>query len=251
MKKNLPCDSDPTTLAAEMLSPGGNTSDQIECFLVGGPVSYTPACPLCRSADQVYILYLPRTSSMSASPVLLCLRRRAFQVGLGIHRSGRPQVHRAADERVWWPSRRREMASGGAPLPGSVPFRKAIGHNGLFGLWVIGTAVWHAMHGTLPSAFTMGAVGVAALIANAISFGILWAHRHGDSNMRSAWNCTRNDVLGNLAVLLAALGVFGTGTGWPDVIVAAIMAALALQGAATVVRQAAAELRQPVTVPAE
>ena len=69
--------------------------------------------------------------------------------------------------------------------------------------------------------------------------------------MRSAWICTRNDVLGNLAVLLAALGVFGTGTGWPDAMVAAIMAALALQGAIIVVQQSLTELRQPVTVPAE
>jgi Co/Zn/Cd efflux system component len=122
---------------------------------------------------------------------------------------------------------------------------------GLFGLWVIGTVIWHSVHGTLPSAFTMGAVGFAALAANAASFGLLWAYRGGDANMRSAWICTRNDVLGNLAVLLAALGVFGTGTGWPDLIVAAIMAALALQGATTVVQQSLKELRQPVTVPAE
>jgi Co/Zn/Cd efflux system component len=122
---------------------------------------------------------------------------------------------------------------------------------GLFGLWVIGTVIWHSVHGTLPSAFTMGAVGFAALAANAASFGLLWAYRGGDANMHSAWICTRNDVLGNLAVLLAALGVFGTGTGWPDVIVAAIMAALALQGATTVVQQSLKELRQPVTVPAE
>lgn len=112
-----------------------------------------------------------------------------------------------------------------------------------FGLWVIGTVVWHALHGTLPRAFTMGTVGVAALIANAASFGLLWAYRHGDANMRSAWICTRNDVLGNLAVLLAAFGVVGTGTGWPDTIVAAIMALLAIQGAALVMRQASAELR--------
>jgi Co/Zn/Cd efflux system component len=82
----------------------------------------------------------------------------------------------------------------------------------------------------------------------------LWAYRGGDSNMRSAWICTRNDVLGNLAVLLAALGVFGTGTGWPDLIVAAIMAALAMQGTGIVFRQALAELRQstrPVSVAAE
>jgi Co/Zn/Cd efflux system component len=122
---------------------------------------------------------------------------------------------------------------------------------GLFGLWIVGTVIWHAVHGTLPSAFAMGAVGFAALAANAASFGLLWAYRGGDANMRSAWICTRNDVLGNLAVLIAALGVFGTGTGWPDIIVAAIMAALALQGATIVVRQSLTELRQPVAVPAE
>ena len=119
-----------------------------------------------------------------------------------------------------------------------------------FGLWVIATALWHAWHGTLPSAFTMGTIGLLALAANAASFGLLWAYRAGDANMRSAWICTRNDVLGNLAVLLAALGVFGTGTGWPDVIVAAIMAGLALQGAFTVVRQSLGELHQPQAVPA-
>jgi Co/Zn/Cd efflux system component len=117
---------------------------------------------------------------------------------------------------------------------------------------VIGAVVWHALHGTLPSAFTMGTVGLAALVANAASFGLLWAYRTGDANMRSAWICTRNDVLGNVAVLLAAAGVFGTGTGWPDVIVAAIMAALALQGAAIVARQAMEELgRRQMSVAAE
>jgi Co/Zn/Cd efflux system component len=120
----------------------------------------------------------------------------------------------------------------------------------LFGLWVIGTVLWHATHGTLPTALTMGAVGFAALAANIASFGLLWVHRGGDANMRSAWICTRNDVLGNLAVLLAAAGVFGTGTGWPDIIVAAIMAGLALQGAWIVVRQALSELRQPLPISA-
>jgi Co/Zn/Cd efflux system component len=125
---------------------------------------------------------------------------------------------------------------------------------GAFGLWVIGVAVWHAWHGTLPQAFTMGAVGLAALAANAASFGLLWAYRGGDANMRSAWICTRNDVLGNLAVLLAALGVFGTGTGWPDVVVAAIMAGLALQGSVVVLRQAWGELGhgpRPINLAAE
>ena len=122
---------------------------------------------------------------------------------------------------------------------------------GAFGLFVIGAVIWHAVQGTLPSAITMGTVGVAALLANAASFGLLWAYREGDANMRSAWICTRNDVLGNLAVLLAAVGVFGTGTGWPDIIVAVVMAGLALQGAAVVTRQAIGELRAPSAMPAE
>jgi Co/Zn/Cd efflux system component len=116
----------------------------------------------------------------------------------------------------------------------------------VFGLWVIGVTVWHAWQETLPESFTMATVGTVALLANFVSFGLLWAYRQGDANMRSAWVCTRNDVLGNLAVLLAALGVFGTGTGWPDVIVASVMALLALQGAVIVVRHALVELRRPL-----
>ena len=113
----------------------------------------------------------------------------------------------------------------------------------LFGLWVLGSATWHALQGTLPDAMTMGVVGTAALLVNVTCFGLLWAFRGGDSNMRSVWLCSRNDVLGNFAVLLAALGVFGTSSGWPDVIVAAIMGSLALQGAWIVMRQATGELR--------
>jgi Co/Zn/Cd efflux system component len=113
----------------------------------------------------------------------------------------------------------------------------------LFGIWVLGVTAWHIYNGTLPHAFTMGSVGLTALAANAASFWLLWQYRMGDANMRSAWICTRNDVLGNIAVLLAAAGVFGTGTGWPDVIVATIMAVLALQGAVMVVSHARAELK--------
>lgn len=114
---------------------------------------------------------------------------------------------------------------------------------GVFGLWVLGITAWHAWSGTLPEAGMMGMVGATALIANGASFALLWAYRSGDANMRSAWICTRNDVLGNLAVLLAAAGVFGTGSGWPDFVVALIMSALALQGSWLVLRQALFELR--------
>lgn len=121
----------------------------------------------------------------------------------------------------------------------------------LFGLWIIGTSIWHTLQETLPSAIAMGTVGVLALAANAASLGLLWARRDGDANMRSAWICARNDVLGNLAVLIAAAGVFGASTGWPDVVVAAIMAILSLQGAWLVVRQSVFELRQGSLAPAE
>lgn len=118
------------------------------------------------------------------------------------------------------------------------------GAMGLFGLWVAGATLWHVIYGTVPHALTMGWVGALALAANGACFALLWACRKGDSNMRSVWICSRNDVVGNVAVLAAAAGVFGTGTGWPDIAVAAIMSALALQGAWTVVRQAAVELRR-------
>lgn len=119
----------------------------------------------------------------------------------------------------------------------------------LLGVWVIGSTLWHIAYGVPPEAMTMGAVGIIALIANAIVFALLWRHRSGDSNMRSVWLCSRNDVIGNLAVVLAALGVFGTGTAWPDIAVAAIMATLALQGAWVVLRQARGELHGAARLP--
>src|SRR5262245_25346406 len=118
---------------------------------------------------------------------------------------------------------------------------------GAFGLWVIGTVVWHALMGTMPEPITMGVIGVVALIANAACAALLYAYREGDANMRSVWICSRNDVLGNLAVLLAALGVFGTGTGWPDLIVATSMAMLAMQGAWIVMQRSRDELRSPAS----
>lgn len=114
---------------------------------------------------------------------------------------------------------------------------------GAFGLWVVGRAAYHAITGTVPAPAVMGAVGVLALAANAGVAALLYRYRTGDSNMRSVWICTRNDMIGNAALLLAASGVFATGRGWPDAVIALGMAALALTGAAQIVRQAAAELR--------
>jgi len=122
----------------------------------------------------------------------------------------------------------------------------------LFGLAVLVSTGWHAYAGTLPEAEVMGVVGILALAANAGVALMLYRFRAGDANMRSVWICSRNDAIGNIAVVLAALGVFGTGTGWPDIIVAAIMAGLGLSGGWQIVRQASAELRSDrVPAPAE
>jgi Co/Zn/Cd efflux system component len=86
-------------------------------------------------------------------------------------------------------------------------------------------------------------VALLALVANVAVAWMLYAFREGDSNMRSVWLCSRNDAIGNLAVIAAALGVFGTGSAWPDLIVAMVMGLLALTAARSVWRQARAELR--------
>jgi len=112
-----------------------------------------------------------------------------------------------------------------------------------FALWVLASTAWHAYYGTVPRAEVMGMVGVAALIANGVVALMLYRFRTGDANMRSVWICSRNDAVGNAAVLLAAMGVFGTGTGWPDVIVAAIMGGLGLWGGWQILAQARGELR--------
>ena len=120
---------------------------------------------------------------------------------------------------------------------------------GAFGVFVLGKALWSLQSGTAPEAMTMGAVGLVALVVNRGVALMLYRFRTGDSNMRSVWICSRNDALGNLAVMLAAVGVFGTGTAWPDLIVACVMAVLALSGAWTVLRQARSEIREaaPIT----
>jgi Co/Zn/Cd efflux system component len=115
---------------------------------------------------------------------------------------------------------------------------------GLLGATVLLSTGWHAFAGTLPKAETMGVVGVLALLANGCVAVMLYRFRTGDANMRSVWICSRNDAIGNLAVLAAAAGVFGTGTAWPDLIVAAIMAALSVSGGWQIVRHAHADLHK-------
>jgi Co/Zn/Cd efflux system component len=114
---------------------------------------------------------------------------------------------------------------------------------GGFGVFVLGNALWHLQAGPPPQAITMGAVGFAALLVNSGVAAMLYRFRAGDANMRSVWICSRNDAVGNVAVMLAALGVFGTASAWPDLLVAAIMAGLALAGSWSVLRHARQELR--------
>lgn len=89
----------------------------------------------------------------------------------------------------------------------------------------------------------MGVIGLAALVANGGVALMLYRFRKGDTNMRSVWICSRNDALGNAAVILSALGVFGSGTNWPDIIVGGVIGCLGLWGGLQIVRQARAELR--------
>ena len=113
----------------------------------------------------------------------------------------------------------------------------------LMGLWVLGSTLYRVLYVGVPSAEIMGSIGFLALIANLASVLLLMRYKDGDANVRSVWLCSRNDAIGNVAVMIAALGVWGTATGWPDLIVAAIMAALFLSSAYQITRQALLERR--------
>jgi Co/Zn/Cd efflux system component len=110
-------------------------------------------------------------------------------------------------------------------------------------LWVAGSTAWHVFQGGLPQAEYMGSIGFLALAANLASVFLLLRFRKGDANVRSVWLCSRNDAIGNVAVMLAALGVFGTGTAWPDLAVAAIMSSLFLYGSVRIIAQSVREWR--------
>lgn len=114
---------------------------------------------------------------------------------------------------------------------------------GAMGLWVVGSTAWNAYAGTVPDAPVMSLVGLLALAANVSVAALLFASRRGDANMRSVWLCSRNDAVANVAVMVAAGGVWTIGQGWPDILVAAVIASLALSASWTILRQAVGELR--------
>ncbi len=113
----------------------------------------------------------------------------------------------------------------------------------LFGIWVIGSAIYRAMVGSSPEPITMGSVALVALVVNVGVAALLYTYRNGDSNRQSIWLCSRNDAIGNVAVMLAAAGVFASSSRWPDLIVAALIAGLNLHAALRVMRLARGELR--------
>jgi len=113
----------------------------------------------------------------------------------------------------------------------------------LMGLWVLGATAYHVLVLGIPRAEIMGIVGSLALAANVASVLLLVKYKDGDANVRSVWLCSRNDAIGNVAVMIAALGVWGTASRWPDLVVAAIMASLFLWSSVQILRQSARELR--------
>jgi Co/Zn/Cd efflux system component len=112
------------------------------------------------------------------------------------------------------------------------------------GMWVFGATAYHVLVIGVPRAEVMGVIGFLALAANLASVLILFRYKEGDANVRSVWVCSRNDAIGNVAVIIAALAVWGTATRWPDLIVAAIMAGLFLTSSAQIVRRASIELEE-------
>jgi len=117
-------------------------------------------------------------------------------------------------------------------------------------LWVLGSTAYHVLILGIPRAEIMGAIGILALAANVASVLILMRYKDGDANVRSVWLCSRNDAIGNVAVMIAALAVWGTATKWPDLLVAAIMAGLFLTSSIQILRQSFKEMRETRTVPA-
>jgi len=113
---------------------------------------------------------------------------------------------------------------------------------GAYGVFILGHATWNMITAAVPNAHTMGWVGAIALLVNVGVASLLFAYREGDANMRSVWLCSRNDAIGNVAVVAAAALVGWLNAGWPDVLVALAMGWLALAASRSVVQHARREL---------
>jgi Co/Zn/Cd efflux system component len=113
-----------------------------------------------------------------------------------------------------------------------------------FGVGVLVQVIVMVLNGLVPSAEVMGLVGVLALTANVFCLMLLWRHRAEDINMRSAWVCSRNDVIGNVGVLVGAVGVTLSGSAWPDIVIGLLLAAVFSRSAILVIREARLDLAQ-------
>lgn len=119
------------------------------------------------------------------------------------------------------------------------------------GLWVLGSTAYHVLILDIPQVEVMGAVGILALATNLTSVLLLMKYRNGDANVRSVSLCSRNDAIGNVAVIVAASGVWVSNKAWPDLLVAGVMAGLFLWSSIQIVRQARHELGHIHALPAE
>src|SRR5688572_1350189 len=141
----------------------------------------------------------------------------------------------------WAIGRPQRVRTGAAVLKGVSLFA--------MGIWIAATTLYQFFVRGVPEAQVMGLIGFLALAANLLSVYLLFAYKDGDANIRSVWLCSRNDAIGNVAVMVVAVGVWGTATKWPDLVVAAIMAGLFLTSSVQILRQAARELRGEAAVP--
>lgn len=140
----------------------------------------------------------------------------------------------------------------GAPLKTRAAAALAKGASlALMGTWILGSTFYQVLMLGVPRAEIMGLVGFVALAVNVLSVLLLVRYKDGDANVRSVWLCSRNDAIGNIAVMFAALGVWGTASGWPDLVVASVMAGLFLSSAVQILRQAWQEYTAgPLPLPA-
>ena len=135
------------------------------------------------------------------------------------------------------------MAADSAPTRNRHLARSTVIVMAAFGVVVLTQAVYKAFHPEVPVVEIIGGIGLLALAANCLCLGLLWSHREDDINMSSVWLCSRNDIIANVSVLVAAAGVWMLHSSWPDVVVGTVLAVLFFKSSVTVIRDARRELR--------
>ena len=177
------------------------------------------------SGDEVVQLYVSQRGRSVSQPVR---ELKGFQ---------RVTLAPGASEHVEFTLTRDELAFWNIDL-------KDVVEPGPITIWVAGSTIYHTIAATMPQAEVMGAIGLVALAANLTVAFLLYKYRTGDSQAMSVWLCTRNDCIVNIAVMMAGAGVWASGTPWPDIAVAAIVACLGISSAVRIIRQALGEIRE-------